>query len=103
MAAVLFITFWLAASVASVALMIVHMRRTVDERRAGTNRRGSEVDRRRAQAEADVEEHDVDDLLDAISEYRRRAGRRDLGEELAGELLRSTGIDGRGCSPRCEP
>ncbi|HET7051450.1 MAG TPA: hypothetical protein VFI54_24495 [Solirubrobacteraceae bacterium] len=91
MAAVLFITFWLAASVVSIALMIVHMRRTVDERRAGTNRRDSEVDRRRAQAEADVEEHDVDDMLDAISEYRRRAGRRDLGEELAGELLRSTG------------
>jgi Tfp pilus assembly protein PilX len=93
MAAVLFIAFWLAASVVSVALMIVHMRRTVAERRAGTNRRDNEVHRSRAQAEADGEEHGVDDMLDAISEYRRRAGRRDIGEELADELLRSTWSD----------
>jgi hypothetical protein len=83
--------------------MIVHMRRTVDERRAGTDRRDSEVHRRRAHAEADLEEHDVDDMLDAISEHHRRAGRRDLGEELADELPRSPGNDGRGWSPRHEP
>jgi len=93
MAAFIFITFWLTASVASVALMIVHMRRTVDGRRGGMHRRDGEVHWRRAQAEADVEEHDVDGMLDALNEYRRRAGRRDIGEELADELLRSTWDD----------
>ena len=51
-------------------------------------RKDRETDRRRAQAEAAVEEHDIDDMLAAISAYRRRAGRRDMGEELADELMR---------------
>ena len=93
MSAVIFIIFWLAASVISAARMMVHRRRTVDGRRAGTDRRDGEVHRRRAQAEADVEEHDVDDMLDAIGEYRRRAGRRTIGEELADEFQRSTWSD----------
>jgi hypothetical protein len=93
MTAVIFVISWLAASVASVVLMVAHMRRTVDERKSGMHRRDSEVHRGRAQAAADVEEHDIDDMLDAIGEYRRRAGRRDIGEELADELLRSTWND----------
>ena len=44
----------------------------------------------RAEAEAEIEEHDIDDMLGAIAERRRRAGRRDIGEELADGLLRST-------------
>jgi hypothetical protein len=51
-------------------------------------RKDRETDRRRAQAEAAVEEHDIDDMLAAISAYRWRAGRRDVGEELADELMR---------------
>jgi hypothetical protein len=51
-------------------------------------RKDRETDRRRAQAEAAVEEHDVDDMLAAVSAYRRGAGRRDVGEELADELMR---------------
>ena len=39
------------------------------------------------------EKHDIDDMIDAINEHRRRAGRRDIGEELADELLRSTWDD----------
>lgn len=93
MPAVIFVIFWLTASVASVALMIVHMRRTVVGRRPGLHRRDGEVHWRRAQAEADVEEHDVDGMLDALNEYRRRAGRREIGEELADELLRSSWDD----------
>jgi hypothetical protein len=89
----IFIIFWLAGSVASVALMIVHMRRTVDARNARRHRRDSEVHRGRAQAAAEVEEHDIDDMLDAIGEYRRRAGRQEIGEGLADELLRSTWND----------
>ena len=42
------------------------------------------------EAMADVESHDVDDMLDAIAERRRRTGRREVGEELADELLRGT-------------
>jgi hypothetical protein len=53
-------------------------------------RNDRETDRLRAEAEADVEEHDIDDMLAAISAYRRRAGRRDVGEELADELIRGT-------------
>jgi hypothetical protein len=56
-------------------------------------RKDRECDRRRAQVEAEVEGHDIDDMLDAISAYRRRAGRRDLGEELADELMRGTWED----------
>jgi hypothetical protein len=42
------------------------------------------------EAMADVESHDVDDMLDAIAERRARTGRRGVGEELADELLRGT-------------
>ena len=42
------------------------------------------------EAMADVESHDVEDMLDAIAERRRRTGRREVGEELADELLRGT-------------
>jgi hypothetical protein len=42
------------------------------------------------EAMADVESHDVDDMLDAIAERRARSGRRPIGEELADELLRGT-------------
>jgi hypothetical protein len=48
----------------------------------------SDLHRRRAEADAEMEEHDIDDMIDAIAERRRRAGRRDVGEELADELLR---------------
>jgi hypothetical protein len=41
-------------------------------------------------AMAEIEAHDIDDMLDSISEHRRRAGRRDVGEELADELTRGT-------------
>jgi hypothetical protein len=40
------------------------------------------------EAMAEVESHDVEDMLNAIAERRRRTGRRDLGEELSDELLR---------------
>ena len=39
---------------------------------------------------ADVEAHDIDDMLDAINERRQRTGRRDVGEELADEAMRGT-------------
>jgi hypothetical protein len=37
---------------------------------------------------ADVEEHDIDEMLDALNARRRGRGRRDVGEELADELMR---------------
>lgn len=48
------------------------------------------------EAMADVEEHDVDQMLDAIAERRRRSGRREIGEELADELIRGTWKVGSG-------
>jgi hypothetical protein len=56
-------------------------------------RKDRDIDRRRAEAE----DHDIDDMLEAISACRRRAGRRDVGEELADELMRGT-WDGKGAS-----
>ena len=50
----------------------------------------SELHRRRAELDAAIEEHDIDDMLEAIAERRRRAGRREIGDELGDELLRGT-------------
>lgn len=41
-------------------------------------------------AMADVEAHDIDDMLSAIDERRHRSGRRSVGEELADELTRGS-------------
>ena len=51
--------------------------------RTGTSGAGRDYE-----AEADMESHDIDDMLDAINERRRRGGRRDIGEELSDELIR---------------
>ena len=55
-------------------------------------RKDREIDRRQAEAEAEaeVEGHDIDDMLEASCAYRRRAGRRGVGEELADELMRGS-------------
>jgi hypothetical protein len=82
----LFITFWVIASVAAVAVLIAHMLRTVSERKPSG--RDSELHRRRAEADFEIEEHDIDDMLDAIAEHRSRAGHRAIGDELADDLLR---------------
>jgi len=42
------------------------------------------------EAMSEIESHDVEDMLDGINEYRRRTGRRALGDELADDFLRST-------------
>jgi hypothetical protein len=42
------------------------------------------------EAMAEVDAHDTDDMLDGISEHRQRTGRRDVGEELADDLIRGT-------------
>jgi hypothetical protein len=47
-------------------------------------------------AMAEIEAHDTDDMLDGIGERRRRTGGRDVGEELADELVRGTWHDGSG-------
>jgi hypothetical protein len=85
---VLFIILWVVASVAMVALpTLVMMRRltgTAEPTRATSVSPGPM---------SRSAEHDIDDLLDAINEHRRRAGHRDIGEELADELMRSTWDD----------
>jgi hypothetical protein len=48
------------------------------------------LERIRAEVAAEVEEHDIDDMLDAIEEHRRRRSARGLGEELADDLERGT-------------
>jgi len=83
-----FIAFWVLASVAVVGLAIAHRRMVGKRKPSGGHRRDSELHRRRAEAEAEIEEHDIGAMLDAIAERRRRSGRREIGEELADELLR---------------
>jgi hypothetical protein len=55
-----------------------------------SQRSDDELHRQRAEFDGAVEEHDLDDLIDAINERRRRSGRRDVGEEIADELLRAS-------------
>jgi hypothetical protein len=42
------------------------------------------------EAMAQIEEHDIEQMLDGINERRRRSGRRRLDEELADEAMRAT-------------
>jgi len=79
----------LALAVGALLVLVVlrRRRRQTTRRRRG---RDDELVRGRLEAEAEMESHDIDDMLDAISEYRRRHGRRDVGEELADELMRGT-------------
>ena len=56
----------------------------------GSRRPDNELHRRRAEAEAEAESHDIHDMLDAIAERRRRTRRREVGEELSDELRRGT-------------
>ena len=44
-------------------------------------------------AMAEIEEHDTDDMLDAIDARRRARGRRGVGDELADELMRASWDD----------
>jgi hypothetical protein len=91
---VLVILFWVAGSIAVLALLTARKMRKADKRQvADGHRRGSQIHGRRAEADAEIEEHDIDQTLDAINEHRRRAGRREIGEELADELMRSTWDD----------
>jgi hypothetical protein len=41
-------------------------------------------------AMAEVEEHDIEQMLEGINERRRRQGKREIGDELADELMRSS-------------
>ena len=53
-------------------------------------RRGSEIVGRSEQdyaAQAEVEEHDIDQMIEARNERRRLAGRPEIGDELAREAL----------------
>jgi hypothetical protein len=57
---------------------------------AGAAERDSDLHRARAETASEVEERDIDDMLDAIAERRRRRGGRDVGEEVGDELLRAS-------------
>ena len=62
-------------------------------RRRRARREDVALARTRAEVAAEVEQHDIDDMLDAIAERRRRRGARDVGEELADDLERGTWED----------
>jgi len=74
--------------VAAVVLVAVALRPGRD--RPSVVRVDSPLHRSRAEAAADAEDHDIDDMLDAIAERRRRRGGRDVGEELGDELMRGS-------------
>jgi hypothetical protein len=74
MVAFLLIIFWLFRKVtAQLARLIARRRRNAQARRASGGRRDdSGPHSRPSEAEAEVEDHDLDDVLDAIAELRRR-------------------------------
>lgn len=79
------------ALTASAVLAFVLVRRRRDRTAWRPNRRrDNELVRAQLEAEAEMETHDIDDMLDAIGGYRRRQGRRGVGEELADDLIRGT-------------
>jgi hypothetical protein len=41
-------------------------------------------------AMAEIEEHDIEQMIEGLNERRRRNGRQEIGDELADELMRST-------------
>ena len=41
-------------------------------------------------AEADIEDHDIDEMIEARNERRRRLGKPEIGDELAAALERET-------------
>jgi hypothetical protein len=81
------------AALAGLAILALAIRLRASGREGTEGTRvhaDAEPHRVRAAAEAEMEEHDIDDMLDAINERRRRRGRRDIGEELSDELLRGS-------------
>lgn len=90
----LILLVWVIAMVSVITVLVVHMLRTAGKRKPpGRGRRDNDLHRIRAGADAEIAGHDIDDMLDAIAERRRRAGSRSIGEELADELLRGTWSD----------
>jgi hypothetical protein len=85
----------LGALGATAVLGLLTRKRRASRRspRSPGGKRDSSLHRQRAQAQADVEGRDIDDMLDAIAEYRRRAGHRGIGEQIADEIVRSTWDD----------
>jgi hypothetical protein len=75
-----------------IVRLIGRLRRRRKATRAG--RGDSDLHHSRAEAYAEIELRDINDMLDAVAERRRRAGRRAIGEELADDLSRSTSHDG---------
>jgi hypothetical protein len=41
-------------------------------------------------AEAEIEDHDIDEMIEARNERRRRLGKPEIGDELAAALERET-------------
>jgi hypothetical protein len=40
------------------------------------------------EAEAEIEEHDIDEMIEARNELRRRLGKPEIGDDLVAELQR---------------
>jgi hypothetical protein len=51
-------------------------------------RRASGPSERDYEAEAEIEAHDIDQMIEARNERRRAAGRPEIGEEMAAEIRR---------------
>ena len=81
------------AAAALIVVAVVLLRR--DTPATGPRHDDARLHRERAGSDADVEDSDIDSMLDAINERRRRRQAREVGEELSDELLRGTWEDGR--------
>jgi hypothetical protein len=50
--------------------------------------RDSEIHARRSALQAEIEEHDIDQMVSALDALRRRNGGRGIGDELADKITR---------------
>lgn len=72
------------------ALIAIARARRSARRPKGPRHDDSPLHAGRMAVDAEVEDHDIDGMLDAINERRRRREARTLDEELADELMRGT-------------
>jgi len=75
-----------------LVLSIVALSRASARYRGRRGRYDSMAEREAAlQAQAEIEEHDIDEMIVARDERRRRAGKPSIGDELAEEARREPG------------
>ena len=79
----------LTAAVVVLVVVLAAGERRRAPRRAPYSTRSSATERERAvEAQAEIEDHDIDEMVEALDRLRRRTGTGSIGDELADEARR---------------